>query len=413
MLSDIRVVEIANWAAAPAAGALLAEQGADVIKIEPLGGDSMRNMMQVARVEHGAEIDHAYQFSNRGKRSLALALDTDEGAELARRLVDTADVCITNLLPARRQRFGLDVPDIRRRNPRCIVAVLTGYGTQGPDCDRPGYDITAFFAASGLSASILGADGLAPRWRAAQGDNVGGLALYAGIVTALLERETTGEGAVVETSLLQAAAWSNGFDLTRAAADGRAATARDRSGAVNPTAEAYRCRDGRMVQLALTEPNAGWAILCDVLPLDHLESDERFADVVGRFRHMDELIGALSAVIATVDSAWLLAEVERRGGAAALVATTAEAVVSEQFAAAGLLRPVEHPEHDDFDVIAAAFHVDGELPADQRLRPQPMSAFGRPGADSADVLEAALGLDPQEIEALRARGVVGVATDPD
>ncbi len=409
MLSGMRVVEIANWAAAPAAGALLAEQGAEVIKVEAPGGDGMRHMMQVAKVPSGAEIDHAFQFSNRGKKAVAIALDTDDGADLARRLVDTADVFITNLLPDRRRRFGLDVEEVRARNPRCVVAVLTGYGTQGPDAHRPGYDITAFFAASGLSASILGPDGLPPRWRAAQGDNVGGLALYAGIVTALLEREQTGEGAAVETSLLQAATWSNGFDLTRAAADSRPATPRDRTGAVNPTAEMFRCADGRVVQLALTDPDVGWTILCEVLEIDALREDQRFGDVVARFRHMAELIPLLDEAIGQVESGWFLQQIEQRGGAAALVATIDEAVASEQIRATGILRTVEHCS-GPIDVVASAFHVSPDLPRDSRADRAPIEGFGGVGQDTVEVLCNVLGLTEDAIAALAEGGAIRLAS---
>lgn len=398
-LDGVRVIEIANWAAVPSTGVLLAEEGAEVIKIEPPSGDSMRGLMHQAATDNAREVDHPFQFSNRGKKSVAIDIGKDEGAALVMKLIGTADIVIMNLLRARRIRFGLTPDEILAEYPSAIIGVLTGFGDVGPDADVPGYDLTSFFARSGLSASIGGSDGHPPRWRAAQGDHVAGLALYAGLMTAMLQRERTGTGQVVETSLLQAATWSNAFDLTRAAVDGRPASVRGRSRSVNVTSECFRCADDRFVQLSLAEPVGGWRILCDVLGIDDMHDDPRFDDVVKRFTNMAELIEILDIECAKIPSATLVDGIVERGGVAALVMTTDEVVEDPQIDALGVLRPVDHPA-GEFRVVAPPFRRENTRLA--------VAGIGAAGADTAHVLADILGLEDAQISDLEAGGVVAL-----
>lgn len=404
-LDGIRVIEIANWAAAPSAGVLLAEQGAEVIKIEPPAGDSMRGLMQQARVDDdaGKHIDHAFQFSNRLKKTVAIAINTDAGRDLTYQLIATADIVVMNLIRERRERLGFGIKEIRERCPSAIVGVLTGFGEVGPDADRPGYDLTSFFARSGLSASVGGFDGRPPRWRAAQGDHVAGLSLYAGLMTALVERAATGEGSVVETSLLQAASWSNAFDLTRAAAENRPAWAKDRYGSVNVTSEAFLCADGKYVQLSLAEPTKGWRIMCEVLGLGELEHDERFNTTVQRFRNMAAMIDLFDIEIAKHSSGDLVQGITALGGVAAVVMQIHEVVADEQSLAVGMLRPVDHNGHT-IDVVNSPFAL---RKSPDRDVPAPAPAIGQPGADTDSVLSELLDLDDQARDVLVAQGVIG------
>jgi crotonobetainyl-CoA:carnitine CoA-transferase CaiB-like acyl-CoA transferase len=403
-LAGLHVVEVANWAAVPCAAALLGELGAEVIKIEPPSGDGMRGLMQPASGDD-AHIDHPFQFSNRGKRSVALDLRTADGSGLALDLMAKADVVLLNLVEDRRERMGLTPDAIHARNPSAVIGILTGFGDVGPDRNTPGFDLTSFFARSGLSGSVLGPEGGVPRWRAAQGDHVGGLALFGAVMTALFMRERTGEGSVVSTSLLQAASWSNAFDLTRAAADGRPATPRPRTSSVNVASEAFECADGRWIQLCMAEPVRGWEVLCDVLGRQDLFDDPRFGDVTQRFVHMADLVDVIGDELRRHTSADVLDGVRDRGGAAALVATTAEVVADPQVAALGLLRPVEH-EAGAFDVIGSPFNMwaAGATPATPDH--DPVAAFGRPGADSRSVLREVLGLSDSQIDELVAVGAV-------
>ncbi len=405
-LDGIRVIEIANWAAAPSTGALFVEQGAEVIKIEPLAGDGMRGLMhQASGQDPDHAIDHAFHFSNRGKKSVAIALDLPRGQDVALALIAEADVVVTNLLAQRRQRFALTVDAMREINPQLIVGVLTGFGDVGPDAQTPGFDLTAFFARSGLSASVGGFDGAPPRWRAAQGDHVAGLSLYGAIVTALVKRGATGEGAVVETSLFASAAWSNAFDLTRAAADAKPSRAKTRERSANVTSEAYRCADGRFVQLSLAEPTSGWRIMCEVLELGELEHDERFSTTVARFANMADCIALFDERIATHNSDDLVQAITERGGVAAVVMQSNDVVLDAQSRAIALLRPVD-VDGATIEVVNAPFSIDR---GDPDLPMIPVTGIGEPGADTAEVLGSILDLNADEVSQLEAEGVIRVA----
>ena len=184
-LDGLRVVEIASWMAGPSAAAILADMGADVIKIEPLTGDPMRGLIRPAKQPGPHQVDHAFQVDNRGKRSMAIDLGSDEGQAIVRRVVATADIFVVNLLPHRQARFGLDAASVDAIRPGIVHATLTGYGLDGPETWRPGYDVTAFFGRSGLYDAQREGDGPPPQARTAQGDHTTGMAMTTAILGAL------------------------------------------------------------------------------------------------------------------------------------------------------------------------------------------------------------------------------------
>src|SRR3954454_22512672 len=194
-LEGVRVVEVANWMAAPGAAALMADMGADVVKVEPLRGDAMRGATRQPQVPEGqTPLDAAFQMDNRGKRSSAVAINQPRGADLVRRLAGRADVFLCNLLPSRQTKYGLDAGTLLRLNPRLVHATLTGYGPGGPDAARPGYDLTAFFGRGAvLDAMSEPGNPAPPRLRPAQGDHTAALALFGGVLAALRVVEATGE----------------------------------------------------------------------------------------------------------------------------------------------------------------------------------------------------------------------------
>src|SRR3954451_13351725 len=197
-LDGVRVVELTSWMAAPGAGAVLADMGADVVKVEPLTGDVARGINRKARVRPDApDIDGSFTMDNRGKRSVAVAIDKPEGADVVRRLVAGADVLLCNLLPSRQERYGLDAASLLRVKPDLVHATLTGYGLTGPDASRPGYDVTAFFGRGGITDSMTEPGGDAINPRPAQGDHTTGLAMVAAVLAALRLAEQTGQGQVV------------------------------------------------------------------------------------------------------------------------------------------------------------------------------------------------------------------------
>ena len=298
-LDDVRVIEVDNWMAAPSAGAILSDLGADVIKVEPLGGDPMRGMSRPAKVDGAlGERDLQFDVDNRGKRSAAVALDTDAGADVVRRLCRDADVFLCNLLPHRQQRFGLDPDRLLAVNERLVHATLTGYGTEGPEAWRPGYDVTAFFGRSGLyDAMREGDDGLVPMARPAQGDHTTGLALVSAILAALRLVDRTGRGQVVETSLFETAVWTQASDFGVTAVDGAPVRHRARDQQVVATANRFPCGDGNWLVVNMLEPSA-WPRFCKAIGLEHLLDDERLQTTKGRFDNMAEVITAIDGALA-------------------------------------------------------------------------------------------------------------------
>ncbi len=211
MLDGIRVVELGMWVAGPAAGGVLADWGADVIKVEPPGGDPQRRIFR--HIGLAVEAAPPFELDNRGKRSVVLDLRSDEGRDAMARLVATADVFLTNLRPDALERLGLDHATLLERHPRLVYASVTGYGLEGPDRGRPGYDLGAFWARSSMAAALVPKDEMPPQARSAMGDHTTAITAVAGIMAALFERERTGTGQLVATSLLRAGIYCMGWDI--------------------------------------------------------------------------------------------------------------------------------------------------------------------------------------------------------
>jgi len=217
-LSGIRVLEVANWLAAPAAGALLADLGADVIKVEPPGGDVFREfLLRSMGYAHEFATNYAFQLDNRGKRSVTVALDKPGGPELVRRLAAGSDVFLTNLIQGRRLRYGLSWEDVRAVNTRILYASFSGYGTRGPDENRPGFDYAAFWARSGLMGLLGEPPSPPPLCRGGQGDHTTALNILAAVLAALRLRDQTNEAQHVEVTLQGTGMWTlAGGDLQAA-----------------------------------------------------------------------------------------------------------------------------------------------------------------------------------------------------
>ena len=254
-LEDVTVVEIDNWMASPSAGAILADLGANVIKVEPLSGDPMRNMGRPAKVpDEKKDFDYQFDVSNRGKRSITVDLDSSDGIEVVRSLISNAQIFMCNLLKRRQEKFGLEPESVRLLNPQIVHATLTGYGTSGPEAQRPGYDVTAFFGRSGIyDAMREGELGAVPMARPAQGDHTTGLAFVGAILAALRLAERTGEGQTVETSLYETAIWTQATDYAITAVDQAPLRPRARENMIIPTANRYPCGDGKWVVLNMPE----------------------------------------------------------------------------------------------------------------------------------------------------------------
>ena len=298
-LEDITVIEIDNWMAAPSAGAILADMGARVIKIEPLRGDPMRNNGRPAKVDGLSDYDFQFDVDSRGKESVCMDLTNPEAQKLVLKLCEKAEIFLCNLLLERQQKYQLDPATVMKSNPSIVHATLTGYGTSGPDAWRPGYDVTAFFGRSGLYDAMREGDtGTVPMARPAQGDHTAGLALVGAILGGLRVAEKTGTGQAVETSLFETAVWTQASDYCTTAVDEAPVRKRARDQMLLPTANRYPCGDGKWIVFNMPEAS-GWPKFCHGLGKPEWLEDERFVDPKGRYRHMHVLVPEIDEVLST------------------------------------------------------------------------------------------------------------------
>ena len=295
----VRVVELAQWVFVPVAGALLADWGADVIRIERPEGDPYRGLMTQGIGTDSGGVNLSVALANRGKRSVALDLRRDEGRAVLEQLLATADVFLTNFRPGALGRLGLDAETLTARYPKLVYARGHGYGVRGPDADRPGYDASAFWARGGLAHVLTPADREQPiGQRGAMGDRNGAMALAFGIAASLFKRNRTERGTVVDVSLLGTAMWTLSSDVL-AALQGQRPRAMSGGGAyVNPLVGSYRTQDGRHISLVFLEADRYWADFCRVLEREDLVDDPRFVDLSARREHAAECVAELSAEFA-------------------------------------------------------------------------------------------------------------------
>jgi len=400
-LDDITVVEIDSWMAAPSAGAILADMGANVLKVEPLRGDPLRGISRRPKVpddDPRRTFDTAFSVDNRGKRSISVDLETPEGAALVHRLCSTADVFLCNLLSRRQTKFGLDPESLLKVNPAIVHATLTGYGTVGPEAWRPGYDVTAFFGRSGIYDTMReGPEGEPPMARTAQGDHTAGLALVGAILGALRLAERTGTGQVVETSLYESAVWTMASDICVTAVDEAEFRPRDRKHQISATANRFPCGDGKWVVINMPLESA-WPRFCEALGLDELVTDERFIDMKARFRAMPELIELLDETFRTrTRDEWGVVFDEHKIVWGPVLGLH-EVVADPQAEALGMFPTVTDPEIGEYRTVA--------MPLKFKSAPVgPKGPMPRRGEHTREILaEAGYGAD--EIDALLAAGCV-------
>jgi crotonobetainyl-CoA:carnitine CoA-transferase CaiB-like acyl-CoA transferase len=296
-LSGVRVIELGVWIAGPAAGGILADWGADVVKVEPPLGDPARSFQRM--LEGDLPTNPVFELDNRSKRSIVLDLSTEEGRRLAQELVDSADVFLTNIRVSALRRVGLDPETLRQRNPRLVYAIVTGYGLEGEEADRPAYDIAAFWARSGLAASLTPPEGELPFQRGGMGDHSVAMTAAAMISAALFARERIGQGDLVSTSLLRQGAYTIGFDVNVALMWGLAIRVGTRTQMGNPCINNYRAGDGRRFWVVGLEGQRHWPPLARAVGHPEWIEDERFATAAARAQNAPELIGLLDGAFAT------------------------------------------------------------------------------------------------------------------
>ncbi len=394
MLEGLRVVEYATYVAAPGAGGIMGDWGADVIKVEPPGGDPIRQFFASVGVEE--ERNPVFDLDNRGKRSIVLDTAQEGGRDALLRLTDRADVFLTNVRPGGLKRAGLDHEMLLNRNPRLVYATLTGYGLEGPDADRPGMDAAAFWARSGLAAMFRPKGGDPIQLRTAVGDHVASLAIVAGVLAALRERDATGKGRLIDASLLRVAHYVGGSDFSIQHVRGRIASNRPRRDTPNPLINYFKTSDERWISLLTRQGERDWPKLARALNVEHLVDDPRFAKARGRRENGAALVELLDAAFAARPLNEIAASLDAEEMIWSPVLTPAEAIADPQAIAAGCVVQTPLPDGGSMPAPAGPIRFPG---ADDG----PKGPSPRMGEHTRVVLQEA-GYSSAEIDAMLASG---------
>ena len=393
-LDGVRVLEVANMIAAPAAGAIMADLGASVIKVEPRSGDILRRAERMT----AAGVDPWFELDNRGKRSLALDLGRPEALDIVHRLAADADVFLTNLTAQRQQRFAMTAADIHRVAPTVVHASLTGYGTEGPDAGRLAYDMTAFFARGGIQ-SLVAEPGAAPSaFRPGQGDHTSSLSLLAAVLAALRLRDRTGEGQVVEVALLHVAAWTIASDLAGTLVTGVDPSPPPRHRWPSPLTCRFRCADDRWVALCMPGPKDFFPAFAECLGHREWLGDDRFATAAGRAEHAETLIALCDAVFATAPRDRWAPRLDQHGLTWAPIQSATDLIADPQAAAIGVFDEIDDHPAGPLSTVTAPFAIKGSA-----LRPRSRAPLV--GEHSMSILDE-VGFTPSEIADLLGRSVV-------
>lgn len=400
-LEGIKVVEVAMWAFVPACGGMLADLGADVIKIEPPTGDPLRGL-QIGNMRSGSgrNIDYSWESYNRGKRSITLDLKQQAGRAVLDKLLEDADVFLTNLLPRARRAMGIDADALRPRFPDMIYASGSGVGPQGPEMEKGGYDAITFWARGGISSSLTEDDAPHPVGPPgpAFGDTLSGSMLAGGICAAIAKRALTGEASEVDVSLLGTAMWSMQRSICQATADGLDKFPRPTAGRPNNVLVSnYRTADGRFVALCMLQADKYWAPLMEVAGRPDLRDDPRFADAGSRRDNLDACHAEVAAMFASRTLSEWRDILARQEGQWDVVQNVGEMKQDVQVQANGYLKDVDYGDGSTIPMVSVPMLFDRQALTSARSPDL--------GAHS-DAILTDLGYDEDAIIDLKVQGVV-------
>ncbi|WCT72178.1 CoA transferase [Sphingomonas naphthae] len=398
VFKGLKVIDAASFIAAPGAATILSDFGAEVVKIEPpVVGDGLR---KVFGAPNQAIADHNFiwTMAARNRRGLALDLKSPDAAPIVEALVREADVFITNLPLRQRPRLGIDYAQLAAINPRLIYASFTGYGERGAEMHKPGFDAQAFWARSGL-ADLVRPDAEGPPAAAANGmgDQPSGVSLYAAIVTALYRRSQTGEGGMVESSLIANGAWANAMSIQAALVGGDVVYRQPRETPRNALTNMYACADGRWFIVSLIAEDKAWPSFIEILGVPELAQDARFATRPARHANAAALTRILDGLFAIRPSDEWQTVFEAAGHTVGVVARSGDALHDLQMREAGAI--IEGDANFEAKLtIDSPFHIDGL----DKTKPRSAPEIGQ----DTDAILAGLGFAPPQIAEWRARGVV-------
>ncbi|MEQ1890539.1 MAG: CaiB/BaiF CoA-transferase family protein [Alphaproteobacteria bacterium] len=398
MLKGVKVIEMATYVAAPSAGGIMRDWGADVIKIESPKGDPWR--VFPTPVKDAASFGNPlFDLDNRGKRAISVDTSTPEGVAVLKRLVRDADVFITNTRPGALERAGLDYAALKKENPRLIYSSVSGYGMVGEERDRPGFDMAAFWARAG-ACRTMAPEGVNPfPLRTAAGDHVTGLTTLGGIMGALYEREKTGKGRLVETSLLRTGIYMMSSDYAMQLRFGKLAMSPPRERAISPLTNFFQTSDGHWFAYLPRQTKKDWPELAYAIGLGHFAEDERFSTPLARRKNATEIVAILDEVFAKKTLEQWGRIFDDSDLVWAPVQTSAQVVVDPQAHAAGAFVDVTRKNGETYKSVATPvrFH-DGE-------DAQPRGDTPAFGEHTLEVLRE-YGFSEAEIESLRSKSII-------
>ena len=391
-LEDLIVGDAATFLAGPGAATMLGDFGAKVIKIEPPSGDGYRGL--VGRYP----VPYHWLLTSRNKESLALDLSKDSGQALLHQLIKKADVMTTNFMRGQLERYQLTYPTLKAINPRLVYGHITGYGDDGPEADRRAFDVTGWWARSGMMEFVRDPDQTPLMPAPGMGDHSTATALFGAIMSGLYKRERTGEGCHVSTSLAANGAWANAMALQGVAAGNDLAEHRQKAGWVNPLSAAYACADGGYLVLTMINTAREYPQLCDALGHPEWLQDERFSDIRQAMRNRGDLQQMISDAFAQIDYGEAARRLDDQGITYSKVQTMSEVLVDPQLRAAGIVIETGDTQGDYELTISSPINMVGEA----KKAPQRAPDIG---ANSLSVLRE-LDFDEDYIQSLLGAGVV-------
>jgi crotonobetainyl-CoA:carnitine CoA-transferase CaiB-like acyl-CoA transferase len=401
VMKGIRVLEVAEHTFVPAASAVLADWGAEVIKVEHAErGDAMRSLGRTGVIDLSQGVHVILEHSNRGKKSIGIDLQTAEGLEVLHALVKVSDVFLTNKLPHVLEKLKIGVEALRAHNPKLIYARGTAFGPKGPDAARGGYDMTSFWCRAGSAASCTppGLPGVIPQPGPAYGDSIGGMTIAGGISAALLKRERTGEPSVVDVSLLSTGTWAMAAGVAMSLQTGQPwAMPTGGGGPGNALVGLYPTSDGRFISVVMLQGHVFWADFCQHLGREAWISDERFATPEAFTENAAEARAEIGAEMGKRTLAEWTERFATLSGQWAPVQNTLEVAADPQVRANGYIQATETKEGVAFELAASPVQFD-ERPTETARSPE----FNEHG----DEILQELGYDWEKILALKAGGAV-------
>ena len=392
LFSDLKVIDAASFLAGPGAATVLADFGADVVKVEPTGGDGYR------RLAGNYVVDYNWLLTSRNKRSIGLDIASVEGREVLQKLILEADVLLVNFRADQMKRFNLEYETLKTVNPRLIYAHMTGYGTEGEEADRRAFDATAWWARSGLmdqvrdkgQAPVVGSPGF--------GDHATAMSMFGAIMMGLYRREKTGEGSYVTTSLAANGVWANGMQLQGVVAGFDLGRLRQEKGWLNPFSSVYETSDGRFVIFAIVDPVKEWKNLCTALDRLDWIIDERFRDLRTMMKNRRELKAMMQDIIGELQLSELVHRLDSHDVTFGVVQQGPEVVADPQLIANEIIVPTGS------DDPLYQWTVASPIKLKEAQKKQPIRAPDI-GQHSREVL-AELGFAEHEINRLIDQGVV-------